>query len=415
LSREEDPELIRVQRTFFAESARAVCAGVIETALATFGVLIAVKVFHSGPGVKAMLLAAPAIGLIASLGAVSWVSKSRLKASHAAGVISLLSMLGFGVAAIGARHELCFLVGITVGIGVISMALPLQTHYLRVNYPARRRGRLFSVSIVIRAATAMIVSWTFGEYLNEDFNRYPILLWCFGGAAAVSAVCHFAVPSEPLRPAEQKLHGFMESVQLSLGDRVFTRLLVAAMVMGVGVLSANALRVDYLVNPEHGLNFDVKTVSLITGVVPSAMRLISTFFWGWLFDRVNFFRLRIAINVIFLVGIVLYFAWPDTRLIVIGSALFGLARGGGEILFNLFVTKFAKPEYVADYMSVHTFLAGIRLLLAPFLGFFLVKWANIPVMVAFSISLVVASVFIVGSVAGHRRDEMGEGGSASKV
>jgi len=91
------------------------------------------------------------------------------------------------------------------------------------------------------------------------------------------------------------------------------------MILGIGVLSAMALRVDYLVNPEHGLQLDVKTVSFITGVVLSVVRLISTFFWGWLFDRVNFLKLRIAVNAVFLVGILLllhlagYNADPDWK------------------------------------------------------------------------------------------------------
>ena len=183
-------------------------------------------------------------------------------------------------------------------------------------------------------------------------------------------------------------------------DRVFARVIIAFMVMGIGVLSANALRVDYLVNPDHGLVIDVVTVSLITGIVPSIARLLSTFFWGWLFDRMNFFRLRIIVNAVFLFGIILYFSTGNIPIIIVGSALFGLARGGGEILFNLFVTKLAAPEHVAEYMTVHTFFAGLRILFAPFLGFFLVTYAGIPIMLALSISLVVATFFILWPLVG---------------
>ncbi|MDF1657198.1 MAG: MFS transporter [Verrucomicrobiales bacterium] len=365
--------------------------------MATFAVLIAVNQFQSSAALKSFLLASPAVGLLGSLLIVPLAIKWQIRSSMAAAMISLVSMGGFLVSAIGAGNETCFVVGISIGIGMIGMAIPLQTHYLRLNYPRKNRGRLFSVTIFIRALTAMIVSWIFGVSLDEDFGRYPILLWFMVGAALVSAVCHFLVPSEVLRNSSKKRHAFWDSVHISRADKVFVRLLVAAMIMGVGVLSANALRVDYLVNPVHGLEFDVKTVSLITGIVPSVMRLVSTFFWGWLFDRVNFFRLRVAVNLVFLIGVILYFVWSDVRLILVGSALFGLARGGGEIMFNLFVTKLAPTEHIADYMSVHTFLAGLRILAAPFLGFFLVEWANVPVMTAVSATLIVASVMIVGS------------------
>jgi len=397
VSCEAEPHRERIRKTFLAESVRAVSAGIIETALATFAVLIAVNQFQSSAALKSFLLASPAVGLLGSLLIVPLAIKWQIRSSLVAAVISLVSMGGFLLSAIGAESETCFVTGISIGIGMIGMAIPLQTHYLRLNYPAKSRGRLFSVAIFIRALTAMIVSWVFGVFLDEDFSRYPVLLWFMVGAACVSAICHFLVPSEVLRRSSKKRHAFWESVHISRADKVFVRLLTAAMIMGVGVLSANALRVDYLVNPIHGLEFDVKTVSLITGIVPSIMRLVSTFFWGWLFDRVNFFRLRIAVNLVFLVGVILYFVWSDVRLILIGSALFGLARGGGEIMFNLFVTKLAPTEHIADYMSVHTFLAGLRILAAPFLGFFLVEWANVPVMVAVSVSLIVASVLVVGS------------------
>tara|TARA_R110002096_G_scaffold240324_6_gene432124 strand:- start:5431 stop:6678 length:1248 start_codon:yes stop_codon:yes gene_type:complete len=409
---EVPPDLSRIRRTFFAESVRAVSAGVIETALATFAILIAVKVFDAGPVFKSIIIAAPAIGLLGSFGAVSLVGNSRLKASHAAGLISLGSTFGFVLAAAGAHNETCFLVGITIGVGLISMGMPLQIQYLRHNYPSAKRGRLFSVSVFIRAFTGMAVSWGFGEYLDQDLSNYPVLLWVFAGAAAVSGLCQFTIPSEPLRATVRTRSGFFDSLHIAREDRVFVKLLVSSMVLGIGILSAMALRVDYLVNPVHGLELDIKTVSLITGVIPGITRLISTFFWGWLFDHVSFFKVRIAINLLFLVGLLLYFIWPDTRLILIGSALFGLARGGGEIFFNLFVTKLATPEHVADYMSVHTFLAGVRTLLAPFIGFFLVQWANIPVMVVLSMALVLIALFFVGTAAKQsREDELGKGTS----
>lgn len=385
----------RVRRTFAAEAIRACAAGVIETALATFAIFLVVTQFDSGPAIKALLLASPAFGLLGSLLVVPAVAKMRLRASHAAGCISLLSMCGFSIAAIGSSNEAAFVTGTCIGLGMIGMALPLQTHYLRINYPNRSRGRLFSATIFIRALTAMAVSWGFGIYLDRDPSRYPVLLWVFVAAAGIAALCYFTIPSEALRSKGPGRIDFTSAVRLSIKDSVFVQLLIAAMVLGIGVLAANALRVDYLVNPEHGLEFDVKTVSLVTGIVPSVVRLGSTFFWGWLFDRVDFFKLRIVVNLVFLAGVILYFVWSDVRIILIGSALFGLARGGGEILFNLFVTKITAAENIADYMSVHTFLAGIRIFLAPFLGFFLVKYANIPAMVVMCSLLVIVSVFII--------------------
>lgn len=405
IASEPGRETLAIRRTFAAEAVRAIASGVIETALATFAVLIAVNRFESGPLTKSLLLACPALGLLGSLVIVPLAVRAGLTASRAAAGISLVSLGGFLIAALGAQRETVFVLGMIIGIGVLTMAIPLQTHYLRANYPVSRRGRLFSVTIFLRALTTMVMSWVFGVYLDADFSRYPTLLWCMAGASAVVVVCYLCVPSTTLRDAAEKRHRLLESVHVSRDDRVFVRVLMAMMILGLGVLSANALRVDFLANPEHGLALDVKTVSIITGIIPSVVRLGSTFFWGLLFDRMNFFILRGLINLVFLVGILLHFVWADVTLIMIGAALFGLARGGGEIMFNLWVTKVAPFDRIADYMSVHTFLAGIRLLLAPFLGFFLVTWVSVSLMVAVSASLALASIgFVIWAARAARED-----------
>ena len=51
--------------------------------------------------------------------------------------------------------------------------------------------------------------------------------------------------------------------------------------------------------------------------------------------------------------------------------------GGGNLSWSLWVTKFATKERTAAYMSVHTFLTGIRGFAAPFLGFYLLaNWGS---------------------------------------
>jgi hypothetical protein len=54
-------------------------------------------------------------------------------------------------------------------------------------------------------------------------------------------------------------------------------------------------------------------------------------------------------------------------------ALWGMANAGGNVTWALWVTKLAPKHAVAEYMSVHTFLTGMRGLVAPALGFGMVK------------------------------------------
>ena len=67
LSPIEEPEAPVVRRTFRAEMVRSLAAGLAETALATFAILIAVREYDSGPMAKAILLSSYALGLVGSL------------------------------------------------------------------------------------------------------------------------------------------------------------------------------------------------------------------------------------------------------------------------------------------------------------------------------------------------------------
>ncbi len=389
-SASQHPEPRTVRLTFGAEAVRAVATGIQETAFATFAIVIAVKAFSLGPTGKAMLLSSFALGMLGGLFLIPRIARIRWKISHAAAVIQGLSAAGFVLAALYPRSPTAFLVGMCLGMGIVSMAIPLQTQYLMENFPGSKRGRLFSAIILIRASSTMIFSWAIGAYLDHDFDSFPHVLLFFASASALAMMCQLVVPSRCF-PEEAKKPPIRQSIHWLRDDPVFARMIAVAMAMGVGVLTANALRVDYLVNPAHSLEFDASTIALITGVVPSLARIISTYFWGSLFDRMDFFRLRGVVNVVFLAGILLYFLSGRFEIILVGSALFGLARGGGEILWNLWVTKLASPANIAGYMSVHTFLTGVRLAAAPFLGFYLVRLANLPTMLGVSVCFILLS------------------------
>ena len=75
----------------------------------------------------------------------------------------------------------------------------------------------------------------------------------------------------------------------------------------------------------------------------------------------------------------------------IAAALFGIGNSGGEVAWSLWVTKFAPAKHVADYMSVHVFFNGIRVFLAPFLGFWLLGFVSAASLSLFSAGIIIAS------------------------
>jgi len=178
-------------------------------------------------------------------------------------------------------------------------------------------------------------------------------------------------------------------------DRVFRATLVAWMFMGFANLMMLPLRVEYLANPKYGLVLSASAIDLLTGVVPNVARLVLSPVWGWVFDRANFFLLRMDLNLGFALGILSFFTSGSTTALVHGAVAFGVSSAGGDVAWALWVTKIAPPDRVADYMSVHTFFTGLRGLVAPMVGFALAERYSLAAMGYLAAACILAATLML--------------------
>jgi hypothetical protein len=260
-----------------------------------------------------------------------------------------------------------FVLASVVALSAAGALIPLLTQIYQDNYPESGRGRYFARTFMIRILSAAAFSWVGGVLLAADIRNFRILLVLFALALAGSAWCLSQIPSNPLEPAADRhpLRAF-RSVR---DDRIFRVTLASWMFMGFANLVMLPLRVEYLANPRYGLALDPNQIALLTGVVPNLARMAMTPIWGRLFDRANFFVLRMCLNAGFALGIVSFFTTDSLLGLTLSAVTFGVSAAGGDVAWSLWVTKVAPPARVADYMSVHTFLTGVRALTAPMLAF----------------------------------------------
>jgi hypothetical protein len=298
--------------------------------------------------------------------AVHWVASLGWTCSRAAAAVALAGAAGFLVAA-ALPGTAFFVAGSVVALVSGSLSIPFLTQIYQDNYAEEERGRLFSRAVMIRIAAAAAFSQFAGWALASFFPSFRWLLFVYAGAQVFSAHCIARLPSRSL-PPRQSAHP-LHALRFVASDAVFRRTLVSWMLMGFANLMMLPLRVDYLANPRHGLSLGALEVALFTGVIPNVARLALSPLWGLLFDRLNFFLLRIVINAGFCLGIVAFFAGTDRFGLLLGAVAFGGSVAGGDVAWSLWVTKIAPPERVADYMSVHTFFTGVRAVVAPFVGF----------------------------------------------
>ena len=159
-------------------------------------------------------------------------------------------------------------------------------------------------------------------------------------------------------------------------DKLFGYISFTWMILGLGNLASLPLRAEFL----NGNAYDPDTILLLIAVIPTAGSIFSTLIWGRLFDAMNFIALRISINCFFAASLILFFQDSYT-LQILGSMCFGIGKGGGNVAWNLWVTKFAPEEQTGDYQSVHAFLTGCRGVVGPLAAY--AVWA------AFSLQTVV--------------------------
>src|SRR6267142_806953 len=170
------------------------------------------------------------------------------------------------------------------------------------------------------------------------------------------------------------------------------------MLMGFANLMMLPLRVEYLANPKYHAGrqaVSVSMIALLTGVIPNLARLVLSPIWGHLFDHMNFFTLRVALNIGFALGILTFFTTNSFTGLVVGAMVYGISNAGGDVAWSLWVTKFAPPGRVADYMSVHTFLTGVRGVLAPVFAFYFASELSLGILAAINSGLIVLATALL--------------------
>ena len=406
----------RTARTYYYELWRAGTAGILETAGSTFLLVIALRWFQAGALAKAVVAGAGSLGLLLSPGVVAWASSVGWPTSKAASRVMALGAASFLLAAawlglplwlqsqVEPGHWLARLsaawpnLPVFVLCSVMAMAsssavIPLLTQMYQENYPEAERGRRFSRTVMIRIATAAAFSKVAGDALSSHMQLFPWLLLVFGTALALASFCLARCPTRPL-VADDRAHA-LRALRFVRDDRLFRHTLVCWMLMGFANLMMLPLRVEYLANEKYHLALSVGMIALLTGVIPNLARLALSPVWGYLFDHMNFFALRVTLNLGFAAGIVTFFMSNSLAGMIGGAVIFGISNAGGDVAWSLWVTKFAPPERVADYMSVHTFLTGVRGVLAPLVAFYFVSHLSLGLLALVASGLILAATFLL--------------------
>lgn len=389
-----------VARTLSLERWRAVMMGIFESVQNIFLLLIVVRWFHGSPADKATVSAAASAGLL--LAPLVVFAERRLRASAPRAVAFLLALAALATFLCSMVQEgQPFILFATAAVVSHAAVAPFVTSIYASNIPATRRGRSYASYGTIRIGVSIIFATSAGWALSGELHRYPMVLGISSLALAIAAILAWYIPGQSvaLHSDARSLLGCFAYLKT---DHILRDTTVAWTLLGFGNLMMMPLRVEYLANPRYGLHLSEAEIALLLSTVPNVARLVGTTVWGRAFDRMNFFSLRIALNISIGIGTLSFFATGSWVMLLLSAALLGFATAGGDVAWNLWVTKFAPPERVSEYMAVHTFFAGVRGLAAPILGFTLLEVVSLDALSWGCTVLIFSSVLVLHRIQRRR-------------
>jgi len=323
-------------------------------------------------------------------------SRSRLTATKFGSCLMVLSGIftaGASLASNSTSYTFCLVVGQLCAAQLPGLMIQVYSR----NYGPNERGRRISWNVMSSALVGMAISYWFGSSLDNSAENFR---WIFSGMcifALLSAATLIPIPSESIKEPEGSKNSFASGILIVWEDKLFGLMLTGWMVMGFGVLMTLPLRVEYLAG-EGGLGMSNREVAIVAVVSFSSARILSSRIWGLLFDRLHFIGFRLILNVFLLSASIVFFQAESFTGVCIGSILAGFGTGGSIIAWSLWVTKLAPEGRETEYMGAHIAFTGIRGILAPFLGYWILSEIGFTGVAWTSAGLILASSLIFASV-----------------
>ncbi len=372
--RDSSPEEV-ARRTFRWDMIRSSLSGLMDAGWRIFALLVVTRYFDGSSFSKALVPAAFTIGLLSTPIALFYLPRLKLQTAKLCSLNYFLSAILFWIASLGSSSLWLFLGAGTIAAALLAQQMPLLVHIYSTNYPSGLRGKRVAYAISVSIAIAPVFGWFGGQLLEKDLSQFPILFQLMAAACVFSGICIYRVPSAVLQrsPSGNPL----THLSLAWKDKVFGCMLGMWMILGFGNLSTMPLQIEYMTSEDYSIRATNTQIAIATIVIPSVVRIFATSIWGHLFDAFNFFLIRGLTSGIQLAAIVTFFFADTLTGVYLGAVGYGLAMAGGNVNWSLWVTKFAPRGEESEYMTVHSFMTGVRGLAAPFIGFYMLNFISI--------------------------------------
>ncbi|MDR2372319.1 MAG: MFS transporter [Puniceicoccales bacterium] len=362
------------RKTLFFDCLRYVFQGALDKELGTALLLMAIQTLGASVNYKVSLTLLTSIGFIGMIFTPitqQLANRSRWNSMQVSALYFTLMGIAFCCAAFATSWVMFFTLMALARI-CDKQQIPLMIDIYCDNYPKARRGFKVGTALACMPIGGIIFAQCMERFWNKNPNHFCYALLLASLLALFCAICFLKIPARKVVATQYP--PLWDNFKWIARDRLFAAILFLYSLIAIANQMTLPLRVEYLANHKHGLNLSYGTILAIFAVIQPLAGVLSGPLWGKLYDHVNLITMRQCVTICLLIGIPLFFATHDLRMICLASVLLGIGRSGGVIFWSLWVSDIAPREKVGEYMSANTAVMGLRDALAPLLGYVLLEY-----------------------------------------
>jgi len=286
---------------------------------------------------------------------------------------------------------------------------PAQNTIYQANFRAENRGTVFGINASILTLVVLTFSFFSGKLLdiNEDWFRYIFMMVGIMGVISSLFLAKIKIRKNSFRTKafiswKQLISGpIIRTLEVFRINKYFAYFERNFFIYGISYIMLLPAIPKYLVTY---LNMDYSQTFLAKGVISQLGILFLAPLAGKIFDRKNpayftFFTFGLLSLYPFLLLISSFYLHQDFVNIIVYLAffIFGIAMSAIFISWNISSIFFAEENDVSMYQSVHVTLTGLRGLIAPALGYAIMKLIGIQ-----AVFLVSATLFLLASTLSYK-------------
>jgi MFS family permease len=312
--------------------------------------------------------------------------------------VGLVSVTPTGAHGHGEGNLLLFLVAVGLYHAMLIAYVPHRGALLRTNYPPHIRGRLYGLVSVVTLLGLVSMSKIGGRLLDEDPRWLRVLFPLAALLGLAGCLIHARIrwrgqrrPPRASGPSGPRA-GLREAFRILRDHREFRIYEAAFMLYGFGFLMSWAL---LTLHPEQTLKLSYDSYTWAQGV---AYPVAFTFFmpiWGRFADRFGMVRsTAVAFAVLALFYALMPFVSGPTELVA-AFALWGFGMAGLDLGWSLGPLHFAPEGKAHMYAAVHFCLVGLRSLVAPLMGYLVLRLVSFRATFWISTLLEIVAILVI--------------------